>query len=231
MLVLYTSYTIINSFILTLSITSFNYLLLLLLFFIISLSLWVGALLSAVRRHRPKSPRSACWQTGPVQNTRWWRLLRLDNDGLRVCGHSQIPYGRGSDAGRTKRCSNSMTRSSLPLNTFDWKKNCFLCGAECQLKKRASWSMVQSAIEKKSDKSDMYSVVLEAAERRKDTEMLTRLHGVPNGDLVAIETRYHRSKSCYLKYIKLQKLDVKQPEGSEKQVPTSKQNQTSLGVE
>jgi len=91
--------------------------------------------------------------------------------------------------------------------------------------------MVQSAIGKKSDKSDMYSMVLEAAERRKDTEMLTRLHGVPNGDLVAIETRYHRSKSCYLKYIKLQKLDVKQPEGSEKQVPTSKQNQTSLAVE
>ena len=112
-----------------------------------------------------------------------------------------------------------MTRSSLPLNTFDWKKNCFLCGAECQLKKRASWSMVQSAIGEKSDKSDMYSMVLEAgaAERRKDTEMLTRLHGVPNGDLVAIEARYHRSKSCYLKYIKLQKLDVKQPEGSEKQ--------------
>ena len=56
----------------------------------------------------------------------------------------------------------------------------------------------------------------EAAERRKDTEMLTRLHGVPDGDLVAIEeARYHRSKSCYLKYIKLQKLDVKQPEGSE----------------
>ena len=49
--------------------------------------------------------------------------------------------------------------------------------------------MVQSAIEKKSDKFDMYSMVLEAAERRKDTEMLTRLHGVPNGDLVAIEAR------------------------------------------
>ena len=90
--------------------------------------------------------------------------------------------------------------------------------------------MVQSAIGKKSDKSDMCSMVLEAAERRNDTEMLTR-HHVPNGDLVAIETRYHRSKSCYLKYIKLQKLDVKQPESSEKQVTTSKQNQTSLGVE
>ena len=89
-----------------------------------------------------------------------------------------------------------VNRMVILLNTFDWKKNCFLCGAECQPKKRASWSMVQSAIGKKSDKSDMYSMVLEAAERRKDTEMLTRLHGVPNGD---IETRYHRSKSCYLK--------------------------------
>jgi len=27
---------------------------------------------------------------------------------------------------------NRMTRSSLHLNTFDWKKNCFHCGAECQ---------------------------------------------------------------------------------------------------
>ena len=107
-----------------------------------------------------------------------------------------------------------MTRSSLPLNTFDWKKNCFLCGAECHPKKRASWSMVQSAIGKKSDKTDMYTMVLRAAEQRKDTEMLTRLHGVPNGDLVAIEARYHRLKSCYLKYIKVQKLDVKQPEDS-----------------
>ena len=50
-------------------------------------------------------------------------------------------------------------------------------------------SMVQSAIGKKSDKSDMCSMVLEAAERRNDTEMLTRHHGVPNGDLVAIESR------------------------------------------
>jgi len=77
--------------------------------------------------------------------------------------------------------------------------------------------MVQSAIGKKSDKSDMYTMVLDAAERRRDTEMLTRLHGVPNGDLVAVKARYHRSKNCYLKYIKLQKLDVNQPEGSENQ--------------
>jgi len=35
--------------------------------------------------------------------------------------------------------------------------------------------------------------------------------------LLPLNLGNHRSKSCYLKYIKLQKLDVKQPEGSEKQ--------------
>ena len=64
-------------------------------------------------------------------------------------------------------------------------------------KKRDSWSIVQSAIGKKSDKPDMYTTVMEAAGRRSDTDMLTRLQGVPNGDLVAMEARYHRSKSCY----------------------------------
>ncbi len=54
------------------------------------------------------------------------------------------------------------------------------------------WSMVQSAIGCKADGSDMYTNILEAAEQRSDHEMLTRLHGVPNGDLVAVEARYHR---------------------------------------
>jgi hypothetical protein len=61
--------------------------------------------------------------------------------------------------------------------------------------------MVQSAVGGKKDKPDMYTKVLEAAERCKDQEMLARLHGVPNGDLVAVEARYHRTKGCYVKYI------------------------------
>ena len=64
---------------------------------------------------------------------------------------------------------NRTTRSSLPLNTFDWKKNCFLCGAECNPKKRASWSMVQSAIGKKSDKSDMYTCLLYTSPSPRDS--------------------------------------------------------------
>ena len=116
-----------------------------------------------------------------------------------------------------------MTRSSLPLNTFDRKTRKTVFSVEqndspCQ-------SMVQSAIGKKSDKSDMYSMVLSKQ---------------PNGARIPICCP--DSMVCQMvillplnlgnhRYIKLQKLDVKQPEGSEKQVPTGKQNQTSLAVE
>ncbi len=34
-----------------------------------------------------------------------------------------------------------------------------------------------------------------------DAVMLNRLHGVSNGDLVAVNARYHR-KNCYTKYFK-----------------------------
>ena len=48
---------------------------------------------------------------------------------------------------------------------------------------------------------NMYTKVLEAAKRRGDQHMLTRLDGVPNGDLVAVGARYHRQKACYAHYI------------------------------
>ena len=60
------------------------------------------------------------------------------------------------------------------------------------------------------DSSNMYTRVLEAARARQVDDMLTRLQGVPNCDLVAIEARYHRQKSCYIKYISPRTLNLKQ---------------------
>lgn len=53
--------------------------------------------------------------------------------------------------------------------------------------------MVQSSIGCKTDQSNMYSKVFHAAETSNGPEMLSRLHRVPNGDLVAVEDRYHRA--------------------------------------
>jgi len=42
--------------------------------------------------------------------------------------------------------------------------------------------------------TNMYETVLEAGKERRDEEMITRLLGVPNADLVACDARYHRKK-------------------------------------
>ena len=47
----------------------------------------------------------------------------------------------------------------------------------------------------------MYTKVLRAVKQRSDDDMLARLRDVPNGDLVDVEARYHRTKSCYAKYV------------------------------
>ena len=97
--------------------------------------------------------------------------------------------------------SRCYTRSCVAA-TFDWKQNCFICGDVCSAKHRSTWSMVESAISTKDPKKEsMYTKVLNAAEKRQDKEMMARLHGVANGDLVAIEARYHRKKNCYTHYI------------------------------
>lgn len=57
-------------------------------------------------------------------------------------------------------------------------------------------------------------MLVEAAVQRSDTEMLTKF---AKRWFFAMENTYHKSNNCYLKYIKLQKLDVKQREGSKKQ--------------
>ena len=97
--------------------------------------------------------------------------------------------------------SRCYTRSCVAA-TFDCKQNCFICGDVCSAKHRSTWSMVESAISTKDPKKEsMYTKVLNAAEKHQDKEMMARLHGVANGDLVAIEARYHRKKNCYTHYI------------------------------
>ncbi|KAG0698536.1 hypothetical protein GWK47_026028 [Chionoecetes opilio] len=55
-----------------------------------------------------------------------------------------------------------------------------------------------SSIDDKGE--NLYNRVLDAARRREDQVMLNRLLGVVNGDLVAVEARYHRDKSCVTNY-------------------------------
>ena len=62
-------------------------------------------------------------------------------------------------------------------------------------KHRSAWSMVTETTYNDPDDSNMYTQVLNTAEQLNDGDMLTRLRGVTNGDLVAIEARYHR-KGC-----------------------------------
>ena len=48
----------------------------------------------------------------------------------------------------------------------------------------------------------MFSSIKETAQQLEDEEVLLRLSGAPNGDLVAVEARYHRTKSCVMiKYL------------------------------
>ena len=90
------------------------------------------------------------------------------------------------------------TRSKSMTPTFNWKSDCFIYSEPCNPKRRNEWSMVRSSIDSKSQ--NLYTCILEAAKQKQDTEIITRLQGVPNGDLVAVEARYHRAKNCIPKY-------------------------------
>lgn len=92
--------------------------------------------------------------------------------------------------------SFQFTRSKASQN-FNWKENCFICGEKCNPKNRSTWSMVQTAINRKLQ---LYLQVLEAAQIRDDKNVISRLLSA-NGDLVAVEARYHRTKGCLAKYI------------------------------
>lgn len=120
-------------------------------------------------------------------------------------------HGHGDgDVHNTENASTShlLTRSST--STFDWKNNCFVCGERCNPKHRSTWSMVEVAIHNKPGDQNMYTKMLLAAEKRRDQVMLNRLHGVANGDLVAVEARYHRQKSCYSHYISEKHITIRQ---------------------
>lgn len=47
----------------------------------------------------------------------------------------------------------------------------------------------------------MYTRMLQATHDKNDVAMIRRLNDVPNGDLVAIEERYHRKRNCLSTYI------------------------------
>ena len=95
------------------------------------------------------------------------------------------------------------TRSSIDI--FDWKHACFICSDICHPSHRRastkySWSMVTNNI--------MYQQVLHAAEHKEDDTMLLRLRGIPHGDLVATEARYHRGRQCVLNYTRTASLNT-----------------------
>ena len=73
--------------------------------------------------------------------------------------------------------------------------------------------MVQCEITDR-DENNMFGKMKKAAEERMDQEMLVKLNGVPNGDLVAIEARYH--KNCYSRYINRSSIAALQNAGLEK---------------
>lgn len=91
----------------------------------------------------------------------------------------------------------SRTRSQSPFQEFNWKTKCFICGGSCFQAKRISWCMVETAVDSDPDSPNLYTKVLKAADKRDDQALLTRLQGVVNGDLVAVEARYHKKCSTY----------------------------------
>ena len=91
------------------------------------------------------------------------------------------------------------TRSRHENTSFDWKTCCFVCGKKVYEKKRGTVSLVQSGI---NSNKGMYSTMLKAANKLNDNEMIARLSGI-NGDLVAVEARYHRKQFCYRNYTKV----------------------------
>lgn len=124
---------------------------------------------------------------------------------------ADVNVGEGSSRDSTgDGAVKSFTRSHALATSFDWQNRCFICGEACPQKHRQTWSMVESSVKYDPASPNIYARVLEAAKIKQDDDMLTRLQGVPNGDLVAVEARYHRQKSCYIKYVSPQNVSLKQ---------------------
>ena len=72
--------------------------------------------------------------------------------------------------------------------------------------------MVEVAVDKAPGSQNMYTRVMETAEQKEDHQMMARFCGVANGDLVAVEARYHRKKGCFSHYIKDKHVAAQQKE-------------------
>lgn len=117
-----------------------------------------------------------------------------------------------SSTASNESCDNpdkTFTRSKTILQDFDWKNNCFICSEVCSEKKRSSWSKVESLPNNDSEQ-DIYTTVLNAAYQRHDKVIITRLLGIANSDLVAVEARYHRVKGCIVSYLNPRNIISKQ---------------------
>lgn len=101
------------------------------------------------------------------------------------------PTQHGADIGGGDAIQSTPTR--IRRQAFDWRQNCFVCGKACYDNKRKTWSLVKK---REQCQTNLYSTVLKAAYERQDEELISRLLGIYNGDLVTVQARYHRIKNC-----------------------------------
>lgn len=92
---------------------------------------------------------------------------------------------------------SKLTRSQSKPKEFDWKEMCFICGEKCSSKHRNKWSKVEGSID---ENSKLYSKLLKVSAEKGDQILHSRLLS-SNGDLVAVEARYHRKKHCLATYL------------------------------
>ena len=85
--------------------------------------------------------------------------------------------------GGTSEISKSVPATRSSVDTFDWKTNCFICGEKCDPKQdnrhkrlSRSWSLVETIVDSKQ--ANVYTKVLETAEKHGDFDILRILHSV-----------------------------------------------------
>ena len=88
---------------------------------------------------------------------------------------------------QSESCTSTVTHNRTVALNFDWKNCCFICGELCHTKKRNTWSMVETAVDK--TKPNIYMKVLEAEQKLQDNNMRAQICGLSNKDLVAAEAR------------------------------------------
>ena len=115
-----------------------------------------------------------------------------------------------------------ITRSSFNDAIFGWKTKYFICSNKCSVKCRSTLSMVKSSVDLSNH--SMFSKVMKAANERNDIQMLTRLNGVPNGNLVAIKAWCHRNHNCFSLYINPRNIAVQKSNPKTKMLMTKPSN-------